>query len=807
VPTVTWAAPAPIVYGTLLSAVQLAATADTPGEFVYTPPAGTRLDAGDGQPLHVVFHPADTVNWTPATAAAVNIDVWKATLTVMADDTSRVYGTPNPAFTLAYDGFAAGDGVNRLDATPTASCTAGADSGTGEYAITPGGGEDSNYGFLYVNGTLTIVKADQSVDLAAPPAKTYGDAPFALFATASSGLPVALASANPAVATVAAARGEWTVTIHGAGETTLAATQPGDSNWNAAAAVACVLTVARAALTVRAEDKTRPYGQENPALTWTATGYVAGEDGSVLAGVPELTCVATPASSVAGGPYPIVVSQGTLASAHYSFELVNGALTVTSASPTLAWPAPEAIVYGTPLLAAQLNAEAAPPGTFVYDPPTGTVLPVGTHTVRAAFTPDDVANWASAEATVELMVTAAPLSIAAHDRAKTYGDAVLFNGTEFTVVGLIGMDTVTAVTLASAGAAAGAAVAGSPYPIVASAAVGTGLSNYTIEYVNGALAVDPAPLTCRADDTTRSEGTPNPPLTITYTGLRNADAHPANPPAIACAATAASGVGAYPVTLTGGSDPNYVLTLVNGTLTVTAAVEVPPDGEYVAVFLNPSNPDGRCIWDFSGVYEVQLGGYTLHLDLQHDPKGSLTGIGRLSGAMPSGTAVDLPLGIKGTAAAKSGAVFATLTLSGKHGTANVKLRMKLALDNGRLAGAYTGTVSDTGDDRDPIRGLCALVLDPAMDGSHEMTFTLQRNAKGAITGFGTLTLPGRAPLPLLVKGKEAKGTVTLQGVGNRVMDPTAGSLKLKLTVRTFSNGTMEILTLSGTAFGQTLCWP
>ena len=56
--------------------------------------------------------------------------------------------------------------------------------------------------------------------------------------------------------------------------------------------------------------------------------------------------------------------------------------------------------------------------------------------------------------------------------------------TEFTAAGLVNGDTVTSVTLTSAGAAATATVAGSPYAIIARPAVGTGLGNYTISYVD-----------------------------------------------------------------------------------------------------------------------------------------------------------------------------------------------------------------------------------------------------------------------------------------------------------------------------------
>ena len=59
----------------------------------------------------------------------------------------------------------------------------------------------------------------------------------------------------------------------------------------------------------------------------------------------------------------------------------------------------------------------------------------------------------------------------------------------------MGGDSVTGVTLSSAGAAAAAAVnGGKPYTLNVSAAVGSGLSNYTIGYVAGSLTVTPAPL-------------------------------------------------------------------------------------------------------------------------------------------------------------------------------------------------------------------------------------------------------------------------------------------------------------------------
>ncbi len=73
-PVITWSNPAPITNGTPLGPVQLNATANVPGTFVYTPPAGTILNAGTGQALSVTFTPADFANYTEATRT-VSIDV------------------------------------------------------------------------------------------------------------------------------------------------------------------------------------------------------------------------------------------------------------------------------------------------------------------------------------------------------------------------------------------------------------------------------------------------------------------------------------------------------------------------------------------------------------------------------------------------------------------------------------------------------------------------------------------------------------------------------------------------------------
>ena len=108
------------------------------------------------------------------------------------------------------------------------------------------------------------------------------------------------------------------------------------------------------------------------------------------------------------------------------------------------------------------------------------------------FTPTDTANYNNASKDVTINVNKATLTITANSLNKTCGTALTFGGTDFTTNGLVNGDTVTSVTLTSTGTAADATVDGSPYAIVPSAAVGTGLSNYNITYVNGSLTVNKA---------------------------------------------------------------------------------------------------------------------------------------------------------------------------------------------------------------------------------------------------------------------------------------------------------------------------
>jgi hypothetical protein len=86
-PEVSWTMPAPIAYGTALSAAQLDAVSSVPGSFSYSPAAGTALKPGI-YPLSASFTPTNTNSYALATAQTL--------LVVSKAPTSITWLTPAP---------------------------------------------------------------------------------------------------------------------------------------------------------------------------------------------------------------------------------------------------------------------------------------------------------------------------------------------------------------------------------------------------------------------------------------------------------------------------------------------------------------------------------------------------------------------------------------------------------------------------------------------------------------------------------------------------------------------------------------
>ena len=192
------------------------------------------------------------------------------------------------------------------------------------------------------------------------------------------------------------------------------------------------------------------------------------------------------------------------------------------------------------------------------------------------------------------------LDITANDRSKTYGQVVSFAGTEFTVGPgqLVNGDTVTSVTLTSAGAAATANVVGSPYVITPSAAVGAGLGNYTISYHNApmGLTVSKAALTIKADDKTIVLHAALPTFTVTPTGLVNGETLAVLGGSLTFTPTTTpANAGAYDIVPSGLTSNNYNISFQKGTLTVTYSIACTSFGDSTHTILQPINADGSSV--------------------------------------------------------------------------------------------------------------------------------------------------------------------------------------------------------------------
>ncbi|MEO8755141.1 MAG: MBG domain-containing protein, partial [Casimicrobiaceae bacterium] len=266
-----------------------------------------------------------------------------------------------------------------------------------------------------------------------------------------------------------------------------------------------------------------------PTATYTSTDVTKTYGSDVAAIVANAY---TSAGFVDAATYGGVFTQDTAA------NIVTGAPAVTSTGS-----AATAHVAGSPYVITVSTAPATPT--------TGYAL--------------------AAASTGTLTINPAALTLTANSQVKPYGSLLTFAGTEFAsgVGQLRNGDTVGSVTLTSAGAPAGAPVAGSPYAIIAGGAAGGtfAASDYVVAYVNGVLAVTQRGITATADDKSRIYGDANPALTyqITTGALANGDTLAGS---LATSAEPASDVGLYSINRGTLANPNYLITYVPGTLNI-----------------------------------------------------------------------------------------------------------------------------------------------------------------------------------------------------------------------------------------------
>jgi hypothetical protein len=555
--TITFAPSLTATYGD--AAVTLVATASSglPVSFtLVSGPAtlnGNTLTITGAGSIIIKASQAGTSNYSAAPDVQKTITVAAKTLTITANNASRAYGAANPAT----PGFTApalvgSDSISAVTYTYAATAVATATAGS-IHSITPSGavfssGSAANYTITYTPGTLTIAgSASQTISFTPALTATYGDAAVTLAATASSNLPV-----NFTLVSGPATLSGTTMTITGAGDIIVKASQAGDANFAGATDVQKSITVAAKALTITALNANRSYGAANPATPGFSAPSLVGNDAistvtySYAATADATAAVGTTHSIMPGAA---VFSSGT--AANYAITYIPGTLTIAGlASQTITFTPSLAATYGDAPVTLVATASSNLPVSFtlVSGPATqsgNTLTITGAGSIIVKASQAGTSNYSAApDVQKTILVAAKAVTVTASDVSRAFGSAnPAIPG--FTAPALVGSDSISTVTYSYAATADATAAVGTTHSITPGAAVfssGTA-ANYIITYAPGTLTIAGS-----ASQTI----TFTPSLTATY-----GDAP------VTLSATASSGL---PVSLTLVSGP---ATLNGNTLTIT----------------------------------------------------------------------------------------------------------------------------------------------------------------------------------------------------------------------------------------------
>lgn len=457
-----------------------------------------------------------------------------------------------------------------------------------------------------VQRELIVEKADQTVDFDDLADKTYGDDPFALTAEASSGQEVTFTSSDPQILFIDGT----TAKILGAGDVVITATQAGGDDYQPISSTKN-LHINKANLQAKADDVERIYGDKNPKLTITYTGFVNGDTEYDLDEQPKASTNANESTPV--GTYDIGITP--IEDKNYSINFQRGALTIEKAPLTIKVNDTEK-TYG----------EANPKFTFEYEglklnetaQKALNPLPTATTTAKAGsdagtypieVTGANAVNYEIAYKQGTLTIEKAELDIWLENETVEYGDEPEFklhydgwklDDDEDDLDILPNVVTKADVT---------------SYPGSYDISLEGGLDNnyrYNLPDYTRYLNIEKATLQVTADDVTRYYGQPNPEFTLTYEGFKNNETEDdlERRPTAVCNADENTWYGEYPIMLSGGYDSRYTFDLHDGVLTIlpegTSITETEVDGinikcENGVIIINPDESVNTIeIYDITG---------------------------------------------------------------------------------------------------------------------------------------------------------------------------------------------------------------
>jgi filamentous hemagglutinin family protein len=511
----------------LINVVAAGATAKNAGSYANAVTAGTET------------------NYT-VTPVAGSLDIAKANATVTANSASVTYnGANQTASGFTATGLVGGETAAVLNGV-SASRTA---KNAGSYAVAASG-TDGNYNLSFVNGSLDIAKA-------------------ALSATGNSRT-VNYNGANQSVSgfTVAGLQGSDTVadlsnvvaagaTAKNAGSYANAVTAGTETNYTVSTLPGS-LDIAKATATVTANSASVTYNGANQSVSgFTATGLVGGETEAVLTGVSASRTAKN------AGSYAVAAS-GTdgnynLAFVPGSLDIAKAALTATGNSSAVTYNGANQSVSGFTVAGLQGSDTVGDLSNVVASGATAKNAGSYANTVTAG----TETNYTVTPVAGSLDIAKANATVTANSASVTYNGANQ-TASGFTATGLVGGET--AAVLNGVSASRTAKNAGS-YAVAASGTDG----NYNLAFVPGSLNIAKAALTATGNSSAVTYNGANQSVSgFTVAGLQGSDTVGDLSNVVASGATAKN-AGSYANTVTAGTETNYTVTPVAGSLDIAKA--------------------------------------------------------------------------------------------------------------------------------------------------------------------------------------------------------------------------------------------
>lgn len=331
------------------------------------------------------------------------------------------------------------------------------------------------------------------------------------------------------------------------------------------------LEISKKDLTVTAPNLEKTYGDVNPEITLTYSGFIDGEDENDLDAIPTPSTQADETSSA--GEYAIEISEEI--DNNYSITTEEGTLTIEKAD-----------LDATALDATKVYGASNPTFTVSFSgfvnnddendldsTPTPSTLAdetsdAGEYEIALSSAEDNNYNFINESGT--LTIDKAGVSANVADASRIYGES----NPEFTISysGFVNEDNESDLdAFPVASTSADESSDSGEYEISLSSVTD---NNYEITNQSGVLTIEKAELLATPDNSNKNYGDENPNFTISYVGFVNDDDESdlETPPMASSQADETSNVGEYAIVLSDETDNNYVISVEEGILTINQAL-------------------------------------------------------------------------------------------------------------------------------------------------------------------------------------------------------------------------------------------